>query len=153
MSDQAIPFTGVSELALEVPDLEVAERFYTEVLGLPVVERWTDRHPSPAHAVWLMAGDRTRIGLWEPMIGLGKAQGGVHVHFVLHTPPESFDAAIERIESHGVDVFVWDHSGYGYGRGMAAYFHDPAGHCIELWTWDVAEHLVEHGRGESPGTL
>jgi len=23
---------------------------------------------------------------------------------------------------------------------------------VELWTWDVAEHLREHGRGESPGS-
>src|ERR1041384_8237577 len=48
--------TGVSELVLEVVDLEASERFYSEVLGLPVVERWPDRE-----AIWGMAGDRTRI--------------------------------------------------------------------------------------------
>jgi catechol-2,3-dioxygenase len=52
-----IPVTGVSELVLEVVDLPVAERFYAEVLGFPVVERWEERE-----AVWVMAGDRTRIG-------------------------------------------------------------------------------------------
>jgi hypothetical protein len=59
------------------------------------------------------------------MVGLGGGQGGVHVHYVLHLPAEAFDAAIERVKSHGVDVFVWDHSGYGKGRGLTAYFHDP----------------------------
>jgi catechol 2,3-dioxygenase-like lactoylglutathione lyase family enzyme len=48
--------SGVSELALGVADLERAESFYAGTLGLPVVERWTD-------AVWVMAGERTRIGL------------------------------------------------------------------------------------------
>ena len=35
-----IPVTGVSELVLEVVDLEAAERFYAGVLGFPVVDRW-----------------------------------------------------------------------------------------------------------------
>jgi len=87
------------------------------------------------------------------MVGLGGGQGGVHVHYVLHLPAEVFDAAIERVKSHGVDVFVWDHSGYGKGRGPNAYFHDPAGHCIELWPWEVSEHMPEYERGESSGTL
>src|ERR1700742_3868912 len=54
-----IPVTGVSEVVLEVADLAASEAFYAEVLGLPVVERWEERR-----AVWVMAGERTRIGLW-----------------------------------------------------------------------------------------
>ena len=52
-----VPVTGVSELVLEVVDLEAAEEFYAGVLGLPVVERWPDRE-----AIWVMAGERTRSG-------------------------------------------------------------------------------------------
>ena len=52
-----VDVTGVSELVLEVVDLEASERFYSDVLGLPVVERWPDRE-----AIWVMAGERTRIG-------------------------------------------------------------------------------------------
>lgn len=152
MSTHRIPFTGVSEIALEVTDLEEAERFYTEVLGLPVVERWGKEHSAPGEAVWLMAGDRTRIGLWTPMLAYAKGQGGVHVHYVLHLPEEHFDEAVEQIRSHGHDVYVHDHSNYGHGRGRAAYVHDPAGHCVELWPWDVSEHLNELARGESPGS-
>ena len=53
--DSGIPVTGVSELVLEVVDLDAAEAFYAGVLGLPVVERWKDRE-----AIWLMAGVVTR---------------------------------------------------------------------------------------------
>ena len=54
-----IPVTGVNELVLEVADLERAVHFYSELLGLPVVERWEHRE-----AAWVMAGDRTRIEVY-----------------------------------------------------------------------------------------
>ena len=81
----AIPVTGVSELVLEVVDLERSERFYSVILGFPVVDRWPDRD-----VVWVMAGDRTRIGLWKPQVGLFGSRGGVHVHWYNHIPePEN----------------------------------------------------------------
>ena len=111
-----VDVTGVSELVLEVVDLEASERFYAEVLGLPVVERWPDRE-----AIWVMAGDRTRIGLWRPQVGLFGGRGGIHVH------------------GKGQDVIEHDFPGYGGSR--AAYVDDPDGNVVELWTWDVARHL------------
>ena len=80
---------GVSELVLEVVDLEASERFYADVLGLPVVERWPDRE-----AIWVMAGERTRIGLWRPQVGLFGGRGGIHVHFAMHIAAERYDAAV-----------------------------------------------------------
>jgi catechol 2,3-dioxygenase-like lactoylglutathione lyase family enzyme len=141
-----IPVTGVNELVLEVLDLDRAEGFYAGVLGFPVVERWQGT------AVWVMAGDRTRIGLWLPHIGLGQGRGGVHVHYAMQIGADDFDAAVDRLREHGHEVYVHDHSGYGHGRGRASYVTDPDGNVVELWTWDVAEHLAEHARGESPGS-
>src|ERR671916_907497 len=94
-----IPVSGVSELVLEVVDLEAAERFYAEVLGLPVVERWEDRE-----AVWVMAGERTRIGLWRPQVGLAGGRGGIHVHFAMQIAEEDYDAAVARLREQGQDV-------------------------------------------------
>jgi catechol 2,3-dioxygenase-like lactoylglutathione lyase family enzyme len=148
-----IPFTGVSELVLEVINLDEAERFYTDVLGLPVVERWTKKHPSGGEAVWLMAGTHTRIGLWKPMVGLGNAQGGVHVHYALYVAQENFESTVQRIRDKGYKVLVWDHARYGHGRKHTMYVTDPAGHVVEIWPWDVAEHLTELAAGESPGSL
>lgn len=68
--DDAIPVTGLNELVLEVVDLARAEWLYSGVLGLPVVERWAERG-----ATWVMAGDRTRIGLWTPQIGIARGRG------------------------------------------------------------------------------
>jgi catechol 2,3-dioxygenase-like lactoylglutathione lyase family enzyme len=127
-----VPVTGVSELVLEVVDLEASERFYGEVLGLPVVDRWPDRE-----AVWVMAGERTRIGLWRPQVGLAGGRGGLHVHFALHIAEADYEAAVERLRSLGQEVeeIAFD------GAGRAVYVDDPDGNVVELWTWDVAEHL------------
>ena len=133
-----IPVTGVNELVLEVIDLEAAERFYADVLGLPVVERWQQRD-----AVWVMAGDRTRIGLWKPQVGIAGGRGGVHVHYALHLPEEAYDAAVERLRAHGCDVHEtrFEHYDNGGRPSRAAYVTDPDGNVVELWTWDVARHL------------
>ena len=128
-----IPVTGVSELVLEVVDLEAAERFYADVLGLPVVDRWPDRE-----AIWVMAGDRTRIGLWRPQVGLAGGRGGLHVHFAMKIAEEDYDAAVARLRELGQSVREIEFSN-GYGR--AAYVDDPDGNVVELWSWDVAEHL------------
>jgi len=124
--------TGVSELVLEVEDLEAAEAFYAEVLGLPVVERWPARE-----AIWLMAGERTRIGLWRPQVGLAGGRGGLHVHFAMHIEDADYDSAVALLRERGEDAeeIAFD------GAGRAAYVTDPDGNVVELWTWDVSEHL------------
>ena len=126
--------TGVSELVLEVVDLERAIRFYTEDLGLPLVERWPHRE-----AAWVMAGERTRIGLWRPQVGLAQGRGGVHVHFALHIDEVGYDALVTRLREcgHEVEEHVFD----TYEESRAAYVTDPDGNVVEFWTWDVSNHL------------
>ena len=133
--DRGIPVTGVSELVLEVLDLDRALHFYRDVCGFSVVES-----PSEDRA-WLLAGQTTRIGLWAPQVGIADGRGGVHVHYAMHIPDDDFDAAVSRLRENGYDphVEVFDDN----GRGRAAYVMDPDGNCVELWTWDVAEYLAE----------
>jgi catechol 2,3-dioxygenase-like lactoylglutathione lyase family enzyme len=141
--ERAIPVSGVSELVLEVVDLEESERFYSEVLGLPVVERWPDRE-----AVWVMAGDRTRIGLWRPQVGLAGGRGGVHVHYAMKIAEADFDAAVTLLRERGQEVEVLR---FGESHGRAAYVDDPDGNVVELWTWDVGEHLANRAHPAEPG--
>src|SRR4051812_13966060 len=131
----AIPVTGVSELVLEVVDLEASEAFYAGLLGLPVVDRWPDRD-----AIWVMAGDRTRIGLWRPQVGLERGQGGVHVHFAMHIPETEYERAVTNLRAAGLDVR--EHAFPTRPHSRAAYVNDPDGHLVEFWTWDVAGHLA-----------
>lgn len=132
--EPGIPVTGVSELVLEVVDLAAAEAFYAGALGLPVVERWPHRE-----AIWVMAGERTRIGLWRPQVGLAGGRGGIHVHYAMHLAEADYDAAVARLRERGLEV--GEHRFGGYGGSRAAYVDDPDGNVVELWTWDVGGHL------------
>jgi len=127
-----IPVTGVSELVLEVLDLDRAVAFYRDVLGLPLVGEREDR-------AWLMVGNRTRIGLWAPQVGLAGGRGGVHVHYALHVDDVDFDACVDYLTARGKppEIIGFEDD----GRGRAAYVEDPDGNVVEFWTWDVAEHL------------
>ena len=134
-----IPVTGVNELVLEVQDRLAAERFYAGILGLPVVERWPDRD-----ATWLMAGKRTRIGLWAPQVGVAGGRGGAHVHFALHISNRHFDAAVRRLRAFGLEPQIETHGG-GLTRSRSAYVDDPDGNCVELWTRRVARYRRRSG--------
>ena len=127
-----IPVTGVSEVVLEVSDLDRALRFYAEVLGLPVISRRED-----GERAWVMAGTGTRIGLWRPQVGIAGGRGGIHLHYAFHLPDDAYDDALARLRSFGYDPA--EHAFDDQGR--AAYFDDPDGNVVELWTWDVAGHL------------
>jgi catechol-2,3-dioxygenase len=122
-----IPVTGVNELVLEVADLDRAERFYSELVGFPVVERWEQRE-----AVWVLAGT-TRIGLWKPQVGIAGGRGGVHVHFALQIAEEDYEATVERLRGCGLEVFEDD-----FGDSRAAYVTDPDGNVVEFWTGDIS---------------
>ena len=137
-----IPVTGVSELVLEVADLDAAERFYARALGLPVVERWPDRG-----AIWVLAGDRTRIGLWRPQVGVAGGRGGVHVHFALHLDDDAFDAAVGRLREWNLRPQVEERGGSERTGDRSVYVDDPDGNCVELWTQDVSRYAPESEDG------
>src|SRR3954451_15205762 len=113
-----IPVTGVNELVLEVDDLEASEHFYAEVLGLPVVDRWPDRE-----AIWVMAGDRTRIGLWRPQVGLERGQGRVHGHSTMPIPEAEYERAVTNLRAAG--LHVREHAFPTRPHSRAAYVNDP----------------------------
>jgi catechol 2,3-dioxygenase-like lactoylglutathione lyase family enzyme len=127
-----IRVSGVNELVLEVEDLERSEAFWAGVLGFPVVDRWPQRD-----AIWVMAGEGTRIGLWRPQEGLFGSRGGEHVHFALKIEDDDYDATVATLRAGWDDVRETEFP----GAGRSVYVNDPDGHLVEFWTWDVAGHL------------
>ena len=132
---------GVSELVLEVSDLERAERFYADDLGLPVVERWPHRD-----ALWVLAG-MTRIGLWRPQVGLEGSRGGEHVHFAMQIDEAQFDDRVDALRARGHEVPVHEFGPVagGAAKSRSAYVHDPDGHLVEFWTADMADYGPQAG--------
>ena len=64
----------------------------------------------------------------------------MHVHFALHIDEVGYDALVTRLRERGheVEEHVFD----TYEESRAAYVTDPDGNVVELWTWDVANHLL-----------
>jgi catechol-2,3-dioxygenase len=147
-SSPAVPVVrpaGLFEMTLEVSNLASSERFYRDVIGLPVVERWSDERP----AVWLALGREGFLGLWPPETGGAAAihggRGGRHVHFALRVPMGTLDTVAARLESLDFPVEPRD---FGNGN-RAIYLDDPDGNVVELTErttlWDGSPATEDEG--------
>ena len=131
------------ESALYCPDLDAAERFYHDVLGLEVIARQVGRH------VFLRCGDGVVL-LFDPRATADPATAsagppiprhGAHGpgHLAFRIPERD----IERWRAHLTEARIpietevrWPQDGY------SLYVRDPAGNSIELATaalWGIAE--------------
>jgi catechol 2,3-dioxygenase-like lactoylglutathione lyase family enzyme len=131
-----VPIDRVLETVLYVDDLDAAERFYGEVLGLTLDSRQDG----------LFAFFRCGAGmllLFEPNAAAARhvpshgAKGPGHVCFAL--PEDALDAWQARLIAAGVAIeqeVDWPRGGRSF------YFRDPAGNSLELATpriWGLPE--------------
>ena len=129
----------VLETCLYVDDLEVAETFYSRVLGLRAFARVAGRH------VFFHCGTGVFL-LFDPdktVQATGKvpthgAQGAGHVAFSV--PLEAIPVWREHLRQHEVTIEAevsWP------GGGQSIYFRDPAGNSVELATPQVWPTVAE----------
>jgi catechol 2,3-dioxygenase-like lactoylglutathione lyase family enzyme len=142
---QPPPVTGISELVLEVSDLEEARRFYRDVLGFEETLYGEGREGR----YWFLIGDTARLGLWTPQVGLAGGRGGAHVHFAFHVDDAEVDRIEERIRGLGVEV----EGPVQLGPGRAIYVTDPDGNVVEFWSQDMGEYAAGARAGGPPGTF
>jgi catechol 2,3-dioxygenase-like lactoylglutathione lyase family enzyme len=132
----------ILETCLYVDDLETAEQFYQNVLGLQPVDRYPGRH------VFLRCGHRMLL-LFAPQTSRAAggstpahgADGPGHVAFAV--PDPQMPAWEAHLQQHGVDIeqrITWPQGGH------SLYFRDPAGNSLELaspliWSLDPARTL------------
>jgi catechol 2,3-dioxygenase-like lactoylglutathione lyase family enzyme len=139
------PVPGISELVLEVSDLDAARRFYRDVLGFEETlygEGAEDRY-------WYLVGETARLGLWTEQVGLAGGRGGAHVHFAFSVADAEIDRLKGRIEERGADV----EGPIQLGPGRAIYVTDPDGNVVEFWSQDLAEYTEGARAGGGPGTF
>jgi predicted enzyme related to lactoylglutathione lyase len=139
------PVRGISELVLEVADLEAARRFYRDVLGFEE----TLYGEGAEGRYWYLVGDTARLGLWTEQVGLAGGRGGVHVHYAFNVEDDVIDALRERIESAGAEV----EGPIQLGPGRAIYVTDPDGNVVEFWSQDMAAYADGARTDGEPGTF
>ena len=139
------PVSGISELVLEVSDLDSARRFYREVLGFEE----TLYGEGAEGRYWYLIGETARLGLWTEQVGLAGGRGGAHVHFAFSVADQEIDSLKSRIEGAGAEV----EGPIQLGPGRAIYVTDPDGNVVEFWSQDLAEYTEGARAGGGPGTF
>ncbi|MCA9711553.1 MAG: VOC family protein, partial [Myxococcales bacterium] len=136
--------SGISHLTLPVTDLDLAERFYVELLGL-ALERRFDRESflrfrpdraaeldaalSPLHLALRCGGVQLDLFLQrEPL----RPPLPAHPHLAFEVAPDELEPLAARIEAFGVPTDGPRRLG---PPGQASiYFTDPFGNLLELAT-------------------
>ena len=137
--------TGISELVLEVADLDRARAFYRDLLGFEETLYGEGREGR----TWFLVGETARLGLWTEQVGLAGGRGGAHIHFAFHLPDDQLDELQSRLEERGGEV----DGPYQLGPGRAIYLTDPDGNVLEFWSQDMAEYARGARAGGPPGTF
>ena len=140
MSDPP-PVSVISELVLEVSDLDRARTFYRDVLGFEETLHGEGREGR----YWYLIGESARLGLWTPQTGLAGGRGGAHIHFAFRVPREELDPLLARLRERGVEV----EGPVQLGADRAIYVTDPDGNVVEFWTQDMAKYAAAARAGGS----
>ena len=139
------PVTGISELVLEVSDLDAARRFYRDVLGFEE----TLYGEGAEGRYWYLVGETARLGLWTEQVGLAGGRGGAHVHYAFNVGDGEIDRLKQRIEEAGAAV----EGPIQLGPGRAIYITDPDGNVVEFWSQDMATYAAGAREGGGAGTF
>ena len=132
--DEVPRITGVLETVLYVADVDRAERFYAEVLGLRQIGKEAGRHVFfrvGAGVLLLFRAATTRQRGSLPAHG---AEGAGHV--CLAADPEDFERWKARLQQRGTAIELettWE-------RGRSFFFRDPDGNLLEMADADIWPH-------------
>ncbi|MCC7477726.1 VOC family protein [bacterium] len=127
------PRTRIGHVHLKVADLERSLRFYRDILGFEVTQRYGRQ------AVFLSAGGyHHHLGLntWESAGGSPPPPGhtGLFHVAILYPSREALADAFRRLEQAHYPL----HGASDHGVSLALYLDDPDGNGVELY-WDRPE--------------
>jgi catechol 2,3-dioxygenase-like lactoylglutathione lyase family enzyme len=122
-----VAIKAVAHFSIPVSDVPRSTRFYTEAVGC----KHLSTVPGDRMAFLDAAGTCLILVKRDPPINaVPEDHGGVHHSFaVAH---EDYNAALDHLRTHGVEIsFEEDRQG-GVLNGPRAYFHDPDGTVLEF---------------------
>jgi len=126
-----IELKGVAHFSIAVSDLERSRRFYTEILGLKLVQ------DARAHGmVFLRAGDDHVILARSDAPLQRNAADSRRAHHAFMVDSGKYDEAKAFLASRGVEAFEEEDRRRGVFVGRQFYIHDPDANVIEFTEWN-----------------
>jgi catechol 2,3-dioxygenase-like lactoylglutathione lyase family enzyme len=122
---------SVVHFSIPVSDLEASRKFYTEILGLTLIQ------DAPAQGmVFLRAGGDHVILARSGTPIVRDAKDSRRAHHAFKVDAGKYDDAKAFLASKGVDVFEEEDRKKGVFVGRQFYIRDPDGTVIEFSEWD-----------------
>jgi glyoxylase I family protein len=120
---------GVHHLAVLVSDLDRAETFYCNVLGLPLKQRWTDDHGRP-RSFWVHLTHGTFLAIERSDARPKEADRGWHC-VALGIEPAERSTWREKLKAAGITL--------ERESDFTMYFRDPDGNLLGLSHYPAAK--------------
>ena len=122
------PAVSIGHVHLKVADLERALRFYRDVLGFQVTQRFGNS------AAFLSAGGyhhHIALNTWESLGGKPPARGttGLYHLALLYPTRATLGDALRRLQAAGIPL----DGAADHGVSEALYLRDPDGNGVELY--------------------
>src|SRR5262245_37564037 len=127
------PGVRIGHVHLKVADIERSLRFYRELLGFQITQRYGSQ------AVFLSAGGyhhHIALNTWESLDGPPPARGttGLYHLAILYPARAALADALRRVLAAGIHL----DGASDHGVSEALYLRDPDGNGVELY-WDRPE--------------
>jgi len=131
MANAGFHTDGILEASLYARDLDRAEHFYGEVLGLEMVTKSRNRHVffrCGQAMVLIFNPDATLNTHGDPAMPVPAHGATGPGHLCFRVASTDFPAVLERLAGHGIAIeadFHWPNG------ARSIYFRDPAGNSLE----------------------
>ena len=116
---------GVVHFTIPVKDLDRAEKFYTEVMGMERLRRNN-------HMIFMRAGADCFVLTYSEMPVEPNAGDRHDIHHAFRVSAAEYDRAKAFLAERGIRIFKEEHRGAGTFQGRSAYFHDPDRNVLEI---------------------
>jgi catechol 2,3-dioxygenase-like lactoylglutathione lyase family enzyme len=135
------PILDLAGLTLEVNHLPRGVRFYTQVLGLTLLEHDEERgvahfevNPAQTLTLWKPVTRRAN----DPRLARLRARGASHLHYAWQLRPGDLEPSKAILDAHGL---TWTEIDLGTPErpDPTVYFFDPFGHGLELRGTDLGD--------------
>ena len=126
---------SVVHFSIAVSDLDASRKFYTEILGLTLVQGGA-RH---RHGISARSGTTSSSRSDAPLRRDPKDSRRAHHAFKVDA--DKYEAAKSFLDSKGIDVFEEENREKGVFVGRQFYIRDPDGTVIEFTEWDGTSKL------------